>query len=301
MQAIYPATSIIRELDNADLEVHVAHPREPTSAYKKVIYHKTRVSGESLGALFNEVKPDLVISTVSGNSFEIQKDIIDSAVQAGVPRFIPYEFGQDSLNEKVQKRLPPNKERARTIEYLKQLSADGKISWVAIATGIDLDRGLLNGNLGFDIKWESATLHGEGTERFAGSSSGWLGRVILAAIQHWQEVENQYIYAAGLTTSGSDVVKAFEKATGREYMISKYDVDELVREAEKRIEQGFPDAGMFLMGRSVMYDEDVGAVHPFEEDDAKKKLGLSGEKLDDIVGWVLHEHQHHNHGGCGCD
>lgn len=219
---------------------------------------------------------------------------MDCAIEAGVPRFIPFEFGQDSLNEKIQERLPPSKEKGRTIEYLKQLSADGKISWVAVATGVDLSRGLLNTNLGFDVKWESATLHGKGGERFAGSTSSWIGRVVLAVIQNWQAVQNQYIYASGLTTSGDDVVKAFEKATGKEFVASRQDVEECVREAEKRIERGFPDAGMYLMGRSVMYDESVGAVRPFEEDDAKSELGLKGEKLEDIVGWILHEMEHHD-------
>ena len=41
-QAVYPATPIIRELDNANLEVHVAHPREPADPYKKVKYHKNK-------------------------------------------------------------------------------------------------------------------------------------------------------------------------------------------------------------------------------------------------------------------
>ena len=251
--------------------------------------------------VLSKIKPDLIISTISGNSFEIQKEIVECAIDVGVPRFMPYEFGQDGLNEKVRERLPPNRVRAQTIEYLKQQSADGKISWVAVATGIDIDRGLMNGNLGFDIKWQSATIHGKGHEHFAASSGSWLGRVVLAVIRNWQSVENQYIYAAGLTTSGNDVVTAFEKATGKEFLASHSDVKDCVREAERRIKQGYPDAGMFLMGRSVMYDESIGAVRPFEDEDAKKKLGLDAEKLEEIVEWVIHEASHHDNGGCGCD
>ena len=281
--------------------MHVAHPREPSSAYQNVTYHKCETTTESLKPVLEKVTPDVIVSTVSGNSFDIQKDIIDCAVEAGVPRFIPYEFGQDSLNEKVQERLPPHKERARTIDYLGQLSADDKISWVAIATGADLDRGLLNSNLGFDIKWQSATLHGQGNTRFAASSSSWTGRVVLAVLQNWQSVENQYIYAAGLTVSGDELVAALEKATGHSYATSRTDVEDCIREAENRIGRGFPDAGMFLMGRSVMYDDRIGAVRPFEEEDVKEKLGLAAEKLEDIVEWVLDEMKHHEDGGCGCD
>lgn len=210
------------------------------------------------------------------------------------------------MNAGVQERLQPSRGRGKVIEYLKSLSGDGgggssKLSWVGIATGVDLDRGLLNGNLGFDIKWQSATLHGQGHERFAASSSSWIGRVVLAVIQHWDTVANRYVYAAGLTTSGDEVVAALEKATGQEFVASKGDVKDCVREAEARIERGFPDAGMFLMRRSVMYDEEIGAARAFEQEDAKKTLGLEAEKLEDIIDFVNHEFAHHQQGGCGCD
>ena len=264
-------------------------------------YHKSDTSAASLHSLFNEIKPDVVVSTVSGNSSEIQKRIIDAVVSAKVPGYIPYEFGQDSLNTKVQERLPPNRERAQTIDYLNQLSAEGKLEWVAIATGVDLDRGLMNGKLGFDIKWESAAIVGSGTETFAASSGAWTGKVVLAVLRHWESVKNSYLYAAGLITSVDAIVAAFEKATGKSFVTSKTDVEDCVREAERRIDRGFIDAGIALMGRSVMYDRSIEAAKPFEDADAKGRLGLDGEKLEDIVEWVLHELKHHDNGGCGCD
>ena len=243
-----------------------------------------------------------MISTVSGGSFETQKRIIDSAIEAGIPYFVPSEFGQDSLNERVQDRLPPNRERAKTINYLKELAADGRMSWIAAATGVALESGLLNGNLGFDLKWQSAIMHGQGQERFAASSSAWVGRVVVAIIQHWDELQNQYLYAAGMITSANEVVESFEKITGKTFAIGRAYPDECVREAKRRIEQGFPDAGMFLMERSVLYDESLCAVQAFEEDDAKDKLGFDGERLEDVTKIVVHGHEHH--GGkadCGCE
>ena len=264
-------------------------------------YHDSAILAKSLEPVLADTQPDLVISTVHGGSFETQKEIIDCALAAGVPRFIPSEFGQDSLNAKVQERIPPSRERVRTVEYLKQVAKDGKFSWVAVATGVDLERGLLNGNLGFDLKWQSATLHGQGHERFAASSSAWIGRAIVAVIQHWQAVENQYLYAAGMMTRANDVVETIERATGKTFEVGRGEVEECVREAQKRIDQGFPDAGMFLYGRSIMYDERVGAVRPFEENDAKSKLGLDGERLEDVVKRVVHEQEHHGGVDCGCD
>jgi hypothetical protein len=242
-----------------------------------------------------------VINTLTATHFDVQKPMIDAAVEHGVPRFVPSEYGQDTLNKELQERLPPYKERARAIEYLQQLSKDGKIEWVAIATGAVLDRGILNGNLGFDVKWQSAALSGNDTARFAGSSTPWAGKVMAAVISHWNEVKNQYLYAAGLTTRARDIIRSLEKARGKEFAVGRGDVRETVKEAEKRMRQGFPDAGMFMMERSVLYDEDMGGVEPFQNHDAKEKLGLKPEQLEDIINAVMHDFEHHGgNAGCGC-
>ena len=278
------------------------HPRASSFFDERVTYHDHNVVAAEIRPVFTEAKPHLVISTVRGGSFDIQKEIIDCAVECGVPRFMPSEFGQDSLNEKVQKRLPPSRERARIVEYLRELSQDGKISWAAVATGVDLDRGLLNGTLGFNLKWESATLHGRGYEKFAASSSGWIGQAVVAIVDKWEQVENQYLYAAGTVTSADDIIAVIERAVGKTFEVGRGEVDECVREAAKRIDQGYPDAGMFLYGRSVLYDQTLNATRPFKSDDAKNNLGLESQKLEDLIDSVLHQHRHHGGGiDCGCN
>ena len=185
---------------------------------------------------------------------------------------------------------------------MQQLSNDGKIEWVAVATGAVLDRGILNGNLGFDLKWQSAALAGNDNVAFPGSSSPWDGKVMAAVIEHWNEVRNQYLYVAGLTTNAREIIKSLEKARNKDFAVGRGDVKEYVQEAGRRMKQGFPDAGMFLMERSVLYDEDMGNVKPFQNSDAKEKLGLKGEQLEDIIKAVMHDYEHHGgHAGCGCD
>ncbi|THV53736.1 hypothetical protein BGAL_0043g00220 [Botrytis galanthina] len=50
---------------------------------------------------------DVVISTISKAAADVQqKAIIDSAIKAGVKRFIPSEFGSDTRNEKAMKIFP---------------------------------------------------------------------------------------------------------------------------------------------------------------------------------------------------
>ena len=115
-------------------------------------------------------------------------------------------------------------------------------------------------------------------------------------------MQNQYLYAAGMTATANEIVEDFERETGKKFEVGRADVAQCVREAERRLDQGFPDAGMFLMERTVMYDTELDAVGAFEENDAKGKLGLEKERLKDVIHDVLHELQHHGGGGgCGCD
>lgn len=292
------ASSLISGLSNNNLSIHQStHSQSILESTKDVTIHKIDTQPESLKLLLLALQPDIVFSTRSGGSFDHQKEIIDCIIEAKVPRFIPCEWGQDSLNEKVHERLPPQQERSRTIEYLRQQAG---ISWVAVATGYPLDHGLLSGNLGFDVEWQSATVHGTGNEKFAASSTSWPGRVALAVIEHWEELENQYIYASGLVTTANSILEDLRKQTGQEWTAGHVDIEDTIHEAERRLERGFPDASMFLMERSVLFDEKLDAVRPFIENDAKGKLGLEFEVLEPLVKRVLHDFKHHGKGGCGC-
>ncbi|KAL1797211.1 hypothetical protein ACET3X_003817 [Alternaria dauci] len=244
---------------------------------------------------------DLVISTMSGGDSEQQICIIDAAIAAGVKRFIPDEFSHDSMNNDIQARIPKWAGRAKVIAHLQTIQkVHSNFEWTAIATGYTLDTHLISGNMGFDMEWHSATIHGTGTELFPASSLERLGQVVVRAIQHWNEVKNQYIYAAGMITSANEVLRSAEKVTGRKFTVGNYDVEECILEGQKRIEKGYPDSGMFLLERSVLYDETLEAPKPFRDWNANGILGLTAESVETIVNTAYHDFKHHGKPGCGC-
>jgi hypothetical protein len=257
--------------------------------------------------LFEAVQPDVLFSTQSAGSYDYQAAIINAAIAANVPRFVAAEWAHDSSNEVIQELLPPYRERARVIAYLRERGKESKIEWCAVSTGCDLERALISGNLGFDVKWQSATIHGEGTEQFAASSSAWPGKVACALLERWEDVKDQHLYVPGLLTTANDILDAFQSTAGddgqttQQWEANHVDVKESRREAEARMERGFPDAAMFLMERAVLFDNEVGAVKPIAEKDGKDELGLHAEELNSLVKKVVHEIKHHGSGGCGCD
>ncbi|KAL0257005.1 hypothetical protein SLS55_007815 [Diplodia seriata] len=286
---------------------------------------------------------DLVISTAGGGNYADQTRLVNAAVQARVPRFVPAEFGADSLNADVAGRLPPHAERARLIRFLRAMESEGSeqqpepvtngsngcaangcahdhgngdevevqtsggfhdpFSWVAVAAGTLLGERL--DDLGFDIKWQSATVYGSaGSEdsqaSFAVSSLGWVGRSIARVVERWESVRNCYLYAAGCVTTADEVVACLQKATGKEWSVGKVEVEECVKEAERCLQRGFPDAGIALMERSVLYDTSLGAVESFRTKSANDLLGLGQEKVEDIITGAVHDFQNHGRADCGC-
>lgn len=298
----------------------------PRSDLAKITHKTSDFSPASLESAF--AGHDLVISTTAGGDYEFQVRVIDAALAAGVRRFIPNEFGQDSLNEAVQARLPPSRERARVIQYLKDAqgqsdrgvgainggerdaatngegrATDGtgaKLEWVAAAVGCILDQKLISGDLGFDLKWQSATVHGTGSEQFAVTSLARIGVVVDSIIQRWEAVKNRYLYACGCIATANQIVEFLQKSTKKAWEVGKVDTADCVREGQRRIERGWPDAGMFLMERSVLYDGGVNGVAAFLESDARRLLGLDEESTEAIVEHAVHEFTHHGKGDCGC-
>lgn len=244
---------------------------------------------------------ELVISTIAGCNYHLQATIIDAAIAAGVRRFIPHEFGYDTLNEKVQARSSKGTDRAKVIEYLRHAhKTNTSFEWVAVAVGCVLDTMLLTGDLGFDMEWQSGTIPGSGEEVFPATSLKRVGTVVESIIQHWDAVKNQFVYAASLLTSGNEIAAALERMSSSKWSVGYSDVDDCVREGESRIDRGFPDSGMFLLERSVLYDERLGATDPFRYRSVNELLGLKPEEVDSVARTAYHEFRHRGKPACGC-
>ncbi|KAJ9637156.1 hypothetical protein H2199_007442 [Coniosporium tulheliwenetii] len=177
---------------------------------------------------------------------------------------------------------------------------ENEFEWVGVAVGCILDQKLISGDLGFDLQWQSATMHGTGKERFAVTSLARVGEVVARVVERWEQVKNQYLYSAGCITTADEIVGCLEKAMGKQWTVGHVETEQCVREGEQRIRSGFPDAGMFLIERSVLYDEELGAVKAFEEKDAKSVLDLKAEDLGRLVSHAVHDFEHHGKADCGC-
>jgi hypothetical protein len=134
---------------------------------------------------------------VSGANHDLQTCIIEAATAADVKSFMSHEFIHNTLSTRVQRRFSSGTERANVIDFL---SASRSLEWVAVAVGCILDTALLTGDLGFDLEWQSGTVHGSGREVFPATSLERVGGVVKSVIQHRSTVKSQYIHTAGILT-----------------------------------------------------------------------------------------------------
>ena len=78
---------------------------------------------------------DAVISIIGTAGLALQRSFIDTAIKAGVKRFVPSEFGGDTENEKATAIIPQYfQPKLETVEYLKTREEEG-LTWTAFVTG----------------------------------------------------------------------------------------------------------------------------------------------------------------------
>ena len=97
---------------------------------------KTDYTHASLVAAFKG--QDAVVSTISTSSLTEQKRVIDAAVEAGVKRFIPSEFGWDTSGDVALEVAPCTVMKRDPVAYLREKEETG-MSWTSICNGLWMD------------------------------------------------------------------------------------------------------------------------------------------------------------------
>jgi hypothetical protein len=101
------------------------------------VYRTDYNSPSSLAEALNG--QDAVVSTIATAASAQQKNIIDAAVQAGVKRFIPSEYGINTTNlQGGPAKILSSKVQMQ--ELLKKASSENaEFSWTGVSTGLFFD------------------------------------------------------------------------------------------------------------------------------------------------------------------
>ncbi|KAL7272792.1 hypothetical protein RUND412_004379 [Rhizina undulata] len=177
---------------------------------------------------------DALVVTIGAAGIVLQRKIIDAAVEAGVKRYIPSEFGGDTSNEKASK-LAVFKAKVETREYLKALAKEGKIEWSGITNGGFFDWGLKVGFLGFNKATKTARIYDGGKRHFSVTKLADVGRAVAGILAHPAETRNRLVYVHSASVTQKQLLAIYEKHTGEKWTVVEVDTVELEKQAYEKI------------------------------------------------------------------
>jgi hypothetical protein len=173
--------------------------------YQHLIVRKVDFSSQAqLSELLNGI--DVVICCFGSNALGQQRTLIDAAIAAKVPRYIPAEFGMDSCHPLCMDLPLVGKPKAETQQYLQQKVAENPwFSWTGIANGLFLDWGI---EVGFivDMKRRQADLVDNGNTKFSATLLGDVCRAVMAVIANGAQTKNRIVYVHSAAVTQNEVI-----------------------------------------------------------------------------------------------
>ncbi|KAL2122407.1 hypothetical protein VTJ04DRAFT_2862 [Mycothermus thermophilus] len=286
--------SILQALLSASFQVTVltraSNDRNPTTTTSSLppTFRVIPVDYSSLPSLVSALRgQDAVVSALSSSALVSQLLLIKAAAQAGVRRFIPSEFGSNTLHPRTA-AFPAYRDKVAVQEALKQEAAreGGKgMTWTAIINGPFLDWGI---EVGFvlDVKRRRAVLYDGGERVFSTTTLPTIGRAVVGVLRNLEQTENLAVFVHDTAVTLKGLYEMGRKATpGEEWTDEVVSLEKDLEDAWTEVRKEKPDPGKFVMKfiHAAIWGEDYGAY--FEKTD-NGLLGikeLSEEELQAIV------------------
>ncbi|KAK8050455.1 NAD(P)-binding protein [Apiospora phragmitis] len=233
---------------------------------------------------------DAVVSTLASLALEKQQLLVEAASKAGVKRFIPSEFGSNTVHEKTSK-LPSFGHKIAVQEALKREATkpDG-MTYTIVVNGPFLDWGVRVGWLA-NLQAREINLWDGGDRVFSTTTLTSVGKAVAGVLQHPAETRNRAVYVQDAALSARDLARYAKKATGdsgsdseQSWKEHRPSVDEIVNAgwAELKKENPNPNPDNFVMNfiTASVFGEGYGSH--FEKND-NELLGLKDMSDDEIV------------------
>jgi len=200
---------------------------------------------------------DALIIAIGAEGFDkVQRDIIEAAIDVGVKRIYPSEFGLDYTIPKNQEEIFADK--VNTQQLLIAKAKEGKTSYTFVSTAAFADWGLVHGVLGFDVKKRHAILVDGGTTPLSATHTTDIGRFVAASLVNSAASHNKSLRVESFHATPNDFLAALEKHTGSKFTVEHKTSQQLRDEAQKHKAAGeiFPYViktiqGLFFDGRGL--------------------------------------------------
>ncbi|CAG8747682.1 14358_t:CDS:2, partial [Acaulospora colombiana] len=173
------------------------------------------------------------LSTLEQNS----KLIIDAAIEAGVKKVIPSEYGNDLVN-------PPGNQhqifsaKLNTAAYLREKAEAGLIEYTLVTTGPFFDWGLKHEFLGFDFPNRKATIWSGGNDKINATTLDSIARTVVYLVANPKSYTNTDVRVHDFFVSQNEILAIAEEETGSKFTIDNQDIEELLKTAGAGLAKG---------------------------------------------------------------
>ena len=205
-------------------------------------------------------------------------------MKAGVRRFIPSEFGSNTINEKAR-QLPVYADKIKVQDALQKEADAGRLSYTIVINGPFLDWGLKVGFIG-NVKAKKIDLFDGGERVFSATSLPSIGKATSSVLKHLDETKNRAVYVQDVAITLKGLAAVSKKAVGEnDWTTDNVSIDDMYNNAWAELKKPQPNQNVFVFGflKTGIWGEGYGA-HYEKNDNALLGLQeLSDAELQELV------------------
>ena len=182
-----------------------------------------------------------------------QTRVTDAILQAGVPRYFPWQFGLDypSIGQGSQQDLFDEMLLVR-----EKLATQSKTSWTVVSTGLFMSFLLNVPEFGVvDLKQRKVTALGGWGNRVTVTAPGDIGRMVAEMVYVPEGTVDEVVFVAGDTVSYGEVADVLERVYGVEFERGLLSLENSKVELEGKPDDGMAKyRGVFSAGKGTAWD-----------------------------------------------
>ncbi|KAK3179141.1 hypothetical protein K4F52_009387 [Lecanicillium sp. MT-2017a] len=223
---------------------------------------------------------DAVVSTLAEEALDLQINIIDAAILAGVRRFVPSEFGSN-LDNKNTRALPVFARKVKTQDYLIEKAKTTSLTYTFVYNGPFLDWGLEHHFILNTSEYKPSLFDG-GVQLFSTTTLETISQATIALLEHPQETKNRAVYIEDIQITQKRLYElARQVAPEKPWAPSVESLDELRDKGFARAAQGIFDMETVVsLISQALFRKDGGGI--YEKTD-NALLGVKGKTEQDVV------------------
>ncbi|KAK3337603.1 hypothetical protein B0T19DRAFT_490158 [Cercophora scortea] len=233
---------------------------------------------------------DALISTIAGTGLPKQLLLIDAAVQAGVKRFLPSEFGSNTLSPKTA-ALPIMQDKVAAQAALKaKAAANPGFSYTLVINGPFLDWCAAVG-LTVDIKKKHIVLYDGGDRKYSTTTLASVGAAVVGVLKKPEETKNRAVYVQDIVLSQRELAEIAKRATGgaEGWTEEVSSTEEALGKAWTELTGEKPNPMVFFMEflKAVIWGEGYGSQFEVVDNALLGLKGLTEEEVQKVLEGVL--------------